>query len=357
MKVYIKFLTNIFISSLLYVLIVMFSLVFILNYLGELDFFQKLDVSNYLAIFLSLLNTPSMIFDMFPFIFLITSQIFFIKLFNNNELITFKYSGLKNTKIILTLIFLSLFTGIFISSIFYYFSSNLKNFYIELKSPYTIDGKYLAVITKNGLWIRDKINDSTLVINSSKIDDNYIVGNFITEFDNEYNVIRNIKSDRIDVTNKKWIAHDAKIYQNNNYENKKILLINTNFDYKRINSLYSNLSSLNILELLELRKNYIKLNYSITELDLQLLKLSIYPVFLVLMSLFASLIMLRIKHLAGSTFKIAIGLFFSVVIYYLNNFFFVLGSTEKLSIFFAIFAPIFILSFVNIIMLNKINDK
>ena len=91
---------------------------------------------------------------------------FFIKLFSNNELITFKYSGLKNTKIITILITLSLITGIFIITVFYYFSSNLKNFYLELKSPYTNDGKYLAVITKNGLWIRDKINSKTLVINS-----------------------------------------------------------------------------------------------------------------------------------------------------------------------------------------------
>ena len=125
------------------------------------------------------------------------------------------------------------------------------------------------------------------------------------------------------------------------------------FDFKRINSLYSNLSSLNILELVELRKNYKKLNYSITELDLQLLKLITFPFLLVLMSLLSSLIMLRIKHLSGFTFKIAIGLFFSVVIYYINNFFYVLGTTEKLSVLLATFTPLFILSFVNILMLNR----
>ena len=64
---------------------------------------------------------------------------------------------------------LSLAIGILIISIFYYFSSNLKIFYLELKSPYTFDSKYLAVITKNGLWIRDKVKNKTLVINSSKI--------------------------------------------------------------------------------------------------------------------------------------------------------------------------------------------
>ncbi len=357
MTVYIKFFTNIFFKSLFYVTGIMISLVFILNYLGELDFFQNIEIYNYFTLFLALLNSPSLIFDMFPFIFLITSQIFFIKLFDNNELITFKYSGLKNSKILIILTTLSLITGIFITSIFYYFSSSLKNLYIELKSPYTNDGKYLAVITKNGLWIRDKIENKTLVINSLKIDENYLIENFISIFDENYNITQNIISDKIDVTNKKWIIYDAKTYKKNNYTIEEILEINTNFDYKRINSLYSNLSSLNIFELIELRKNYKKLNYSITELDLQLLKLYTYPIFLLLMSLFSSLIMFRIKHLSGATFKVAIGLFFSVIIYYLNNFFYVLGTTEKLGVLSAIFYPMFILSFINLMMLNKINEK
>ena len=213
------------------------------------------------------------------------------------------------------------------------------------------------MITKNGLWIRDKVKNKTLVINSSKIDGNYLIGGFITEFDDQYNVTRNIKSDKIDVNNKKWKIFNAKIYQKNNYFTQEVLEINTNFDYKRINSLYSNLSSLNILELLELRENYKKLNYSITELDLQILKLFSLPVYLLLVCLFSSLIMLRVKHLSGYTFKITIGLFFSVIIYYFNNFFYVLGSTEKINIILAILIPMFILGLTNIIMLKKINEK
>ena len=61
---------------------------------------------------------------------------------------------------------------------FYNFSSSLKNFYLELKSQHTTDGKYLAVITKNGLWIKDKIDNKILIINSSKIDQEYLIGNF-----------------------------------------------------------------------------------------------------------------------------------------------------------------------------------
>ncbi len=357
MSTYIKFFFILFFKSLLYVISVMICLVFILNLLGELEFFRNTNADIYFTLFLAFINSPSMIFEMFPFIFLITSQLFFIKLLNNNELDTFKYSGLTNSKILSILTTISFITGVLIVLVFYNFSSNLKNIYLELKSPYTNDGKYLAVVTKNGLWIRDKVGENTIVINSSKIDNNYLIDNFITIFDDKYNVLKNINSNKIDITNYEWLVYDPKIYKKNNYENKEIIVLNTNFNYKRIQSLYSNLTSLSVFELYQLRENYKKLNYSITDLDLQLLKLITNPFYLVLMSLFSALLMIKIKYVSSTTIKISLGLFFSVVIYYINNFFFVLGSTEKLSIIFSIFTPLIMLTFINIFMLNRINEK
>ena len=131
----------------------------------------------------------------------------------------------------------------------------------------------------------------------------------------------------------------------------------TNFDYKRIQSLYSNLSSLNIFQLYELRENYKKLNYSLIEIDLQIIKLVSYPFFLLLMTVFSSLIMLRIKKYDSTTLKISIGLFFSVIIYYINNFFLVMGSTERMAIIPAVLIPLMILTIINSTMLKNINDK
>ena len=357
MKVYNIFFINIFIRSLLYVMGVAITLVFILNLLSELDFFQNIDVKYYFTILLALLKSPIFIFDMFPFIFLIAAQLFFIKLFNNSELLTLKYSGLKNSRIILILCAITFVTSLLVVTIFYNFSSSLKNFYLELKQPFASDGKYLAVITKNGLWIRDRIGDKTLIINASKIDQNFLVNNFITEFDNEFNVTKNIISEKIDISKNNWSIYNAKIYNKNDYKQYEKLNIETNFNYKRINALYSNLNSLNVFKLYELRKNYIKLNYSVIEVELQLLKLITLPILLLLMTLFSALMMLKIKHLSGSTVKISLGLFFSVVIYYVNNFFFVLGSTEKISVYSAVFAPLLILTFINMLMINKINDQ
>ena len=335
----------------------MSSLVFILNLLNELEFFKEEKLSISFTLFLSALNSPALIFEMFPFIMLITIQLFFIKLFENKEIEIFKYSGLKNSNILFVLCSLSLITGILVMLIFYNLSSNLKNIYLELKSNYTSDGKYLAVITKNGLWIKDKINNKIIITNSSYIEKNYLVNNFITEFDQNYNVIRNIQSERVDISSNEWKILEPKIYEENNYNNENQIKLTTNFDVDRILTLYSNLSALNFIELYELRENYRKLNYSITDLDLHLLKLSSYPFYLLLMALFSSLIMLNIKQIKSSTFKISLGLFFSVIIYYFNNFSYVLGSTEKISIIFSIFLPLIILTVINSMMLYKVNEK
>jgi len=294
---------------------------------------------------------------MFPFILLITIQLFFIKLFENKEIDIFKYSGLKNSKILLIVTTLSFATGLFVISIFYNFASNLKNIYIELKSNYTSDGKYLAVVTKNGLWIKDKIGNKIIITNSSSINDKYLINNFITEFDDNFNVIRNIQSNKIDISEKNWNILDAKIYEQNNYTREVNIRINTNFDLERVQTLYSNLSALNIYELYELRKNYKKLNYSVTDIDLHLLKLASSPIYLLLIGIFSSLIMLNIKQVKSSTFKILVGLFFSVIIYYFNNFSYVLGGTEKISLTLSILLPLMILATVNSIMLYKVNDK
>jgi lipopolysaccharide export system permease protein len=294
---------------------------------------------------------------MFPFIFLVSTQLFFVNLMNNNEIEIFKYSGLKNLTIIKIIGYLSFFLGIFIIIFFYNFSSNLKNFYLEIKSKYTTDGKYLAVITNNGLWIKDRINGRTSIINASKIDKNFLIDTFITQFNSNYEVVRNIKSNKIDVKNFDWIIYDAKVFERQTSFNHPILKIKSNFNYDRIQSLFSNLSSLSLQELFVLKKNYELLNYSTTEVDVQIQKIISYPFYLTLMTIFSAIIMFSTKKSKSTTLKIALGLFFSVIVYYTFNFFSVMGNTEKVSIIVSVWIPILILTIVNLMMIYKINEK
>ena len=121
MKTHTKFLVNGFIKSFFNVFFVMISVVFILNILKEIEFFNNKEVNSIYPIYLSLMSSPSIIFEMFPFIFLIATQFFFLKLFNNDEINIFKYSGLKNIKIIYIIIFVSFFIGVLTVQFFIHF--------------------------------------------------------------------------------------------------------------------------------------------------------------------------------------------------------------------------------------------
>ena len=357
MSVYVKFLIRNYLLSFLNVFFIFFCLIYVLNLLTELEFFKKTDVDNYFPLYLSLINTPILVFEMFPFIFLISTQFFFNTLFTDNEMNIFKYSGLKNTKIFSILAITTFFVGILIISIFYNLSSNLKNLYLGLKSNYTEDKKYLAVITNNGLWIKDIYNEKILMINASSINKNELSNTYISEFDKNFEIIRNIKSSKIDITYKEWIVKDAEIYIQNNREIVKSLKLMTNFDYKLIQNLFSNMSSLSFTELIEMRTNYKKLNYSLTEIDLQLFKLISFPFYFILMFIFSAIIMMNTKTFKNKSIKIIIGLFLSVIIYYINNFFYILGTSEKISVLSSIIIPLTILTIINSLFLRNINDK
>ena len=199
-------------TAIINIFLIFFGLIFILNLLTELEFFKEIQVNSFYPLYLSLINTPMFVFEMFPFIFLISTQVFFNNLFNNNEMNILKYSGLKNSKIFSILSITTFLLGIFIVFIFYNFSSNLKYFYLGLKSNYTTNDQYLAVITKNGLWIKDTNDNKTLMINAAKIDKNELQNAFISEFNSNYEIIRNIKSNKIDITKKEWVIKNAEIF-------------------------------------------------------------------------------------------------------------------------------------------------
>ena len=357
MNTYTKFLIKTYLYSILNVFFIFFSLIYILNLLTELEFFKQTEVDNYLPLYLSLINTPIFVFEMFPFIFLISTQFFFNTLFTNNEINIFKYSGLKNSKIFSILAITTFFVGILIISIFYNFSSNLKNLYLGLKSNYTEDKKYLAVITNNGLWIKDIYNENILMINASSFNKNELLNAYISEFDKNFEIIRNIKSKKINIKNKEWVIDDAEIYVQNNKKIVKKLKFKTNFDYELIQNLFSNMSSLSFTELIEMRKNYKKLNYSLTEINLQILKLISFPFYFILMFIFSAIIMMNTKTFKNKSLKVIIGLFLSVIIYYVNNFFYILGTSEKMNVISSILIPLIILTIINSFLIKNINEK
>jgi len=357
MKAYTKFLISIFNISFFKVFAIFFIIIFILNILEQIEFFKDLNLSFYYLIFLSFLNTPSVIFEILPFIFLISTQVFFIYFIDKNELAIFKYNGLDNIKIIKILSIYSFILGLIMIIFFYNISSVLKNSFLSIKNNYTNDDKYLAVITENGLWIKDEINNNVNLINAIKVDNEFLLDVSITQFNKDFKILRIIKSDKVNISTNNWIIIKPKIIQDNEttYLNQSILV--SNFDLKKINSLFSNLYSLTFVDLINLRKSYKSLNYSVTDLDSHIYKISSYPIYMMLLTIFSAILMLNIGYKKNTFFTIMYGVFLSVIIYYINYFLNVLGTNEKVPLFLSIFLPLIILSIINFTSIIKLNEK
>ena len=65
-------------------------------------------------IYLSILNAPSIMFEIFPFIFLIAVKFFYLQLVEKNEMDILKTNGISNLKIISLLIIICSLIGILI---------------------------------------------------------------------------------------------------------------------------------------------------------------------------------------------------------------------------------------------------
>ena len=357
MKTYIKFLINLFTISFLKIFFIFFLIILISNILEQVEFFKEINFNFIYLIFLSFLNTPSIVFDILPFIFLISTQIFFISLIDKDELEIFKYTGLDNYKIIKIIGMYTFVLGLIFIIFFYNISSILKNSYLVIKNKYTDDSKYLAVITENGLWIKDEISENINIINANKVNDEFLLDVSIVQFDTNFDIKRTIQSEKINISSTTWRIFKPKILQNNTINFADEINFQSNFDLKKINSLFPNLSSLTLLELYKLRQRYKSLNYSVTEIDSHLYKIITYPLYLTLITIFSAIIMFNIGYRKNSLFKIVFGIFLSVIIYYINYFLNILGTSEKIPLVLSIFLPLIILSIINFTSIIRLNEK
>ena len=348
-----KFLKKIFLISFIFLILVL-----IINLIEEANFLKNSNTQFSTPILLTALNAPSLLYEMFPFIFLLSTQFFYIEIYENREIYTLKQFGVDNFSILKFISLTSLVVGFLIIVLFYNFSSILKNQYLKIKNEFAGDKKYLAVITKNGIWIKDSSDDGSIIINSDKIQDKYLINTSITHLNENFDIQKNIIAKKIDIENKDWKLFDVIITDGKNASNKyDEYSLNSNFDLEKISNLFSDLTSLTYFELLKLERDYKSIGYSIDEINIQKQRIYSLPILLSIMTIIASIIMIYNKFKKNLLLNLFIGIFFSVCIYYLGNFSNLLGENGKFPLILSVWFPIIILIILSTIGIVKINEK
>ena len=335
--------------------LIFFCFGFIINIFEEINFFKDYDISIYLPLLMSALFVPSMLYEMFPFTILISGIWFFLKLRRTDEIIAIKISGLSNFSVILIPSILSVVLGIIFITGFNPITSTLVKKYETIKGSYEKDQEYLAAITENGIWIKEKNN----IIRSLKLKKQSLIDLYIYEFDSDNNFKRRIQADSANIKSLTWVLKNVSIIGadgNIIFSNEEILKYKSTYNLEKIKNLYSNLNTISFWNL----DNEIKLldekGYSTRELRAKLQKSLSFPFFLLSMVFLSAVFTLGIRFKENSWIYVFIAIGASVLIFYFNDFSAALGKTEKLPVKLSIWMPlliVFIFSSIGLIHANQ----
>jgi len=333
-----------------------FCLGFILNLFEEINFFKDFNVGVSVPILLTTFFVPSLLYNMFPFVILVSGIWFFLKIKKNDEIIGMKISGMSNFSVIIVPGVVVIFLGIFIITSVNPVISMLVTKYETIKGSYEKDQDYLAAITVNGIWIKEKNN----IIRASKLNNEKLMNVTIYEFDNENNFVKRLDSKYADISSTVWTLKNTKIIDKEGIilsENVEELTYASIYNMTKIKSLYSNLDTVsfwrieNEIELLEKR------GYSTRDMRAKLQKTLAFPFFLLSMILLSGVFTLGIAIKESKSAYIFIAILSSVLIFYFNDFSAALGKTGKLPIEVSVWMPILIIFIFSSVGLIHANQK
>ena len=354
-----KYIGKEFLKIIIVTSIIFFTLGFLMNLFEEINFFKEIDVSINTPIILSLLFTPSLLHNFFPFVILLSGMWFFLKIKKTDELTAINISGMSNLSIIIVPGIISIILGIFFMTAINPVTSILVKKYEMIKGSYEKDQEYLAAITENGIWIKEKNIQKNNIIRSSQLKNENLLNLTIYEFDRENNFVRRIEAKSANISSLKWLLKDVRIINSDGLvtpEDVENISYISMYDIKKIKSLYSNLDTISFWNL----ENEIKLleerGYSTNEVQAKLQRSFAFPFFLLSMLLLSSFFTLGTRFSESNWTYVFMTIISSILIFFFNDFSAMLGTTEKLPIEIAVWMPIaiiFIFSSVGIIHANQ----
>ena len=170
--------------------------------------------------------------------------------------------------------------------------------------------------------------------------------------------MESISSRKADISSNEWIIENPIMFRDNQQiQLEENIRLTSHFNFDKINKTFRDLNSLNLFELMNLKKENELLGYSSQEVDLHFLRIISLPIYLSIMVIISAIIMLNIKRDRPYIFHVLLGILLSVIIYYINNIFNIFGLTDKIPVYLSIFFPIIFLSIISTIGLVRINEK
>ena len=358
-----RYIINEYIKSLFVVIAVMLSIILLINLLDEFNFFKsKKDLKFIFFIIFTILKIPNLLINLFPFIVLFGGIVFYLKIYNHNEVISLRVMGYSNIQIILIPALTSFIIGYIIVFLIVPFSSSMLRYYESLRSEYN-ETKNLVFVNETGIWILDKNEKEKNIIRIEKISKDFSVVNQITiyNYDSSNNFIKRIDATEGFIKDKNWQLNKVYIISTNKKNNNENYLNNYNYTSNvNINELKNVYKNTDTTSLLDINKEMMILEdkgYSTIDLRIRYQKLISFPIYLLAMSILSGLMIINLGKTSNYLKYGSYGVIISVMIYFLNDLSITIAKSGIISVDFSVWIPIFLIILINLVGITQVNAK
>jgi len=358
-----RYIINEYMKSLFVVIAVMLSIILLINLLDEFNFFKsKKDLKFIFFLIFTVLKIPNVLINLFPFIVLFAGIVFYLKIYNHNEVISLRVMGYSNIQIILIPALTSFVIGYVIVFLIVPFSSSMLKYYEDLRSEYN-ETKNLVFVNETGIWILDKNEKEKNIIRIEKINKDFSVVSQITiyNYDASNNFIRRIDATEGTIKDKNWLLNKVNIISINKKNNKDNYLNNYNYtsnvNISELKNVYKNTET---TSLLDINKEMLILEdkgYSTIDLRIRYQKLISFPIYLLAMSILSGLMIINLGKTSNYLKYGSYGVIISIIIYFLNDLSITIAKSGIISVDFSVWIPIFLIILINLVGITQVNAK
>jgi lipopolysaccharide export system permease protein len=352
-----------YIKSLFVVIAVMLSIILLINLLDEFNFFKsKKDLKFIFFLIFTILKIPNVLINLFPFIVLFGGIVFYLKIYNHNEVISLRTMGYSNIQIILIPALTSFVVGYLIIFLIVPFSSSMLKYYEELRSEYN-DTKNLVFVNETGIWILDKNEKEKNIIRIEKISKDFSTINQVTiyNYDISNNFIKRIDASDGIINEKNWQLNKVYIVSTIKKNNKENYLNSYNYTSNiNINELKNVYKNTETTSLLDINKEMLILEdkgYSTVDLRIRYQKLISFPIYLLAMSILSGLMIINLGKTSNYLKYGSYAVIISIIIYFLNDLSITVAKSGIISVDFSVWIPIFLIILINLIGITQVNAK
>jgi len=358
-----RYIINEYIKSLFIVIAVMLSIILLINLLDEFNFFKsKKDLKFIFFIIFTILKIPNVLINLFPFIVLFGGIVFYLKIYNHNEVISLRVMGYSNIQIILIPALTSFIIGYIIVFLIVPFSSSMLRYYESLRSEYN-ETKNLVFVNETGIWILDKNEKEKNIIRIEKISKDFSVVNQITiyNYDSSNNFIKRIDATEGFIKDKNWQLNKVYIISTNKKNNNENYLNNYNYtsnvNISELKNVYKNTDTTSLLDINKEMSILEDKGYSTIDLRIRYQKLISFPIYLLAMSILSGLMIINLGKTSNYLKYGSYGVIISIIIYFLNDLSITIAKSGIISVDFSVWIPIFLIILINLVGITQVNAK